>query len=306
MRIIFMGTPEFAIPSLQVLYESHTLLGVVTQPDRPAGRNRRVIPSPVKVHADEIGVEILQPRKVREILDRIQELSPDLIVVAAFGQILPASLLEIPTYGSLNVHASLLPRWRGAAPIQASIFHGDKDTGITLMAMDEGLDTGPILAQQSIPILEEDTTGTLSTKLAQLGAEMLHETLPKLEAGEVTPIPQDGSLATYALQLRKVDGLLDFTRSAERLARQVRAYTPWPGSYFSIDGIRLNVLQAAFDPKTPGKPGELVEIRGSLGIGSSQGVLILERVQPAGKKPMPSKAYLAGHRKILGRIADRA
>ena len=232
MRVVFMGTPEFAVPTLTKLVESHHVVGVVTQPDRRAGRGRKLRVSPVKESALAHGLAVLQPeslRKDRETADRLRDLQPDAIVIAAFGQILPAEVLAIPPHGCLNVHASLLPRHRGAAPIAAAILAGDEQTGVTIMLMDEGVDTGPILAQVQTPTGPEDTTLSLGERLAQLGADLLVSTLFQWAAGELEPAPQDESLATYSRLVRKADGRADWRLSAAELARRARAYYPWPG-----------------------------------------------------------------------------
>ena len=238
IRTIFMGSPDFALPTLRKLSEVTNVVGVVTQPDRPAGRGKTLTPPPVKVLAEELGIEVFQPKSLRkeEAFDKLAGWQPDLIVVAAFGQILRQNVLELPRYGCINVHASLLPRWRGAAPINAAILHGDAETGITIMQMDAGLDTGPILAKKAIPILPEDNAGTLFDKLSQLGGDFLAEMLPAYLAGELSPTPQPEEGATYAPMLSKQDGELDFSKPAEELARQVRGYFPWPGSYTILAG----------------------------------------------------------------------
>ena len=230
IRIVFMGSPEFAVPSLEALVsagEKHTpaflVVGVVTQPDRPAGRGHDLMPPAVKMAALRLGLPVLQPEKLRlpEAMQQLQAWSPDLIIVAAFGQILRPEVLDLPKYGCLNVHGSILPRWRGAAPVQAAILAGDRETGITIMKMDPGIDTGPILSQRSLPIASDDTSGTLFKKLAPLGAELLLETLPKYLSGEIQPRPQAEEGATYTKMIKKEDGLLDPTRPAAELERKV-------------------------------------------------------------------------------------
>ncbi|MBU4225267.1 MAG: methionyl-tRNA formyltransferase [Chloroflexi bacterium] len=297
-RIVFMGSPDFAVPVLKALAEKCNLVGVVTQPDRPAGRGRKLVPPPVKMLALTLGLPLIQPECLRaaEAMEQLRRWSPDLIVVAAFGQILRPEVLDLPRYDCINVHASRLPRWRGAAPINAAILAGDAETGVTIMRMDQGVDTGAILAQRAIPIAPEDTTGTLNVKLAELGAGLLLETLPGYLSGEIKPHPQDDSLATYAPMLKKEDGLLDFTRPAEELARRVRAFNPWPGAFFEWEGGLFKVHRARLSgEKSPGAGSRLI-VEGRPAIGTSEGILILEEVQPAGKKSMPGKAFLAGGR----------
>ena len=300
-----MGSPDFAVPALNALAASgrvkprpYNVIGVVTQPDRPAGRGRTLVPPAVKLAAQALGLPLIQPERLRtpEAMEQLRAWTPDMIVVAAFGQILRAEVLDLPRYGCINIHASLLPRWRGAAPIQAAILAGDAETGVTIIKMDAGVDTGPLLSQRSIPILPEDTAGSLFEKLSRLGAELLLETLPLYLSGEIQPQPQDDSQATYAPMLKKEDGLLDFNRPAEELARRVRAFDPWPGTYFEWKGARLKVLRARLSgEKSPGEGCRLI-IEGRPALGTSNGLIILEEVQPAGKKSMPGKAFLAGAR----------
>ena len=251
-----MGTPDFAVPPLRALAlhsapgdlwpAGLALVGVVTRPDKTAGRGRQAVLSPVKQVAQELGIPVLQPGPLRkpEAFEQVRALAPDLIVVAAFGQLLPPSVLALPRFGCLNIHASLLPRHRGAAPINAAILEGDAETGVTLMLMEEGLDTGPMLAKAAIPIGPDETAGDLFDRLASLGGTLLIETLPRWLRGEITPEPQDESRATLTRILTKEDGRLDWTQDAARLARQVRAFTPWPGAYTTWEGKQLKVIRA--------------------------------------------------------------
>lgn len=297
-RIIFMGSPDFALPSLTTLAENYTVAGVVTQPDRPAGRGRKLISPAVMVFANRRGLPSIQPRRLKEpqAMEQLMAWQPELIVVAAFGQILRQEVLDLPAHGCINVHASLLPRWRGAAPIHAAILHGDAETGVTIMRMDAGLDTGPILAQRAIPIAEEETASTLSAKLADLGAELLLHTLPSYLAGDIEPQPQDDSQATYAPMLKKAEGALDFSKPAQQLARQIRAFHPWPGSFVQIGNKPLKVLSAhAIVGESP-DPGTRAIIEGLPAIATADGWLLLDEVQPAGKKPMSGADYLRGVR----------
>jgi methionyl-tRNA formyltransferase len=302
-RIIFMGSPDFALPTLRALTDNYLVVGVVTQPDRPAGRGRTLLPPAVKVLASELRLPVIQPTNLRdpEALEQLRSWEPDLIVVAAFGQILREEVLNLPIFGSINVHASLLPRWRGAAPIQAAILHGDAETGVTIMKMDTGIDTGPILSQKAVPISEEATPGTLSPVLAQLGADLLIETLPAYLSGELLPHPQGGE-ATYAPMIKKADGELDFTHPGGELERRVRAFNPWPGAFLTWKGGRLKVHQASFSKKglpvgiVSLNPGDLTSLNGYPAIVTTDGLLILEKVQPAGKKPMSGEVFLRGAR----------
>ena len=300
-RVIFMGSPDFSLPSLKALTHNFDMVGVVTQPDRPAGRGRILTPPPVKALAAELGIQVFQPRRLvdTEVMGVLANWKPDLVVVAAFGQILPPEILDLPVYGCLNVHASLLPRWRGAAPIQAAILHGDPQTGITIMKMDPGLDTGPILSQLAQPISAQDTAGSLSAKLAQLGAELLIETIPEYLNGNLQPKPQLGE-STYAPMLKKSDGELDFNMPALNLERKIRAFDPWPGTFTNWNNQRLKIHRAR--TARAGKPGDLENlvpgdhliIEDNPAIMTGDGIIIFEELQPAGKKPMPGPVFLLG------------
>jgi methionyl-tRNA formyltransferase len=301
--IVFMGSPDFALPTLRTLADHYPIAGVVTQPDRPKGRGQSLTPPPVKELALELDLPVIQPRRLREpdAMEQLQIWQPDLIVVAAFGQILKPDVLDLPRFGCVNVHASLLPRWRGATPIQAAILNGDDQTGVTIMRMDPGVDTGPTLSQREVPILADNTAISLSERLADLGAELLIETLPSYLEGALVPQPQDESLATYAPMLKKEDGLLDFTQPAAYLARRVRAFNPWPGAFTLWHGQILKICRAhpssiqhsMVTNPTPGVP----LIHQSLpAFMTGDGLLVLDEVQPAGKKPMPGKVFLSGAR----------
>jgi methionyl-tRNA formyltransferase len=296
-RVVFMGSPEFALPTLRLLALQHDVVGVVTQPDREAGRGRGLKPPPVKALALNLGIPVMQPEKLRrpEAMEALRAFAPELIVVAAFGQILKPEVLDLPRYGCINVHASLLPRWRGAAPINAAILHGDRETGVTIMRMDPGLDTGPILTQRALEIGESETAGDLYGRLAALGAELLTETLPGYLAGDIIPRPQSEEGVTYAPMLKKEEGLLDFTGTAVELSRRVRAFQPWPGTYFEWKGGTLKVLRAHAEEGSAGA-GETLVYQGQPAVGTGAGLLILDEVQPAGKKSMNGKAFLAGAR----------
>jgi methionyl-tRNA formyltransferase len=297
MRIIFMGSPDFAVPSLSSVAEHFDIVGVFTQPDRPSGRGRKLKHSNVKARSVELGLPIFQPASLKgeEAEKTVRELEPSLVVVAAYGHILSQAILDIPTVGSINVHASLLPRWRGAAPVQAAILHGDAETGITLMLIDAGLDTGPILSQRSITIQSDDTARTLTKKLALLGAEMLPETITRFIASEIQPTPQDDEIATYAHMLKKRDGILNFKEPAASLERQVRAYEPWPTSYFLWDDLRIVVRKAHVSmQKASLTPGQTTAINDFPGVVTSDGTLVLDIVQPAGKRALGGADFLRG------------
>jgi methionyl-tRNA formyltransferase len=297
-KLVFMGSPQFALPILRLLAERWQVVGVVTQPDQPAGRGQVLTPPPVKVLALELGLEVIQPKRLREepAMAQLRLWQPDLIVVAAFGQILRPAVLELPRLGCINVHASLLPRWRGAAPILAAILHGDDRTGVTIMRMDAGVDTGDILSQEPVPVQPTDTSRSLSVRLAEAGAKLLVDTLPKYISGQIQPQPQDNTLATYAPLLKKEDGNLDFTQPAEDLARRVRAFNPWPGAFTLWKGQVLKIHQAHAVDVSGSNPGTRRIFQGLPAIDASGGLLVLDEVQMAGKRPMEGKVFLNGAR----------
>ena len=286
----------FSVPTLEALASAYEVVGVITQPDRPAGRGRVLTPPPVKAAALALGLAVLQPPRLRapEATAELSRWAPDLIIVAAYGQILRPDVLALPAHGCLNVHASLLPRWRGASPVPAAIRAGDPVTGITIMQMDAGMDTGGILAQASLGIGLQDTAATLTARLAPLGAALLLDTLPGYLRGELKPAAQDESQATLAPLLKKEDGRLDFTRSAEALERQVRAFDPWPGTFLEWEGRRLSILRADVIDATGLPVGAVTRQGGFPVIGTAQGQLILRQVQPAGRQPVPGDAFLRG------------
>jgi len=301
-KVIFMGTPEFAVPSLTALIKSsaYQLVAVVTQPDRPSGRGHQLTPSPIKQTAVAAGLPILQSETLRppEIVAQLAALQPDVIVVAAFGQILRQEVLTMPPFGCVNVHASLLPRWRGAAPIAAAIQAGDAESGITLMQMDVGLDTGPMLAKRAIALRPDHTTENLTHELAELGAALLIETLPAWLAGQIIPEPQDNTLATLAPRLKKEAGAIDWQQSAVIIEHQVRAFHPWPGTFTSSLRGAFKVLQVALAPHVtnpyPDQPGTVFKHQKEVYVTTGEGVLHLMTVQPPSKKPMPAIAMLNG------------
>lgn len=299
IRTVFMGSPDFALPVLHGLAAAYPLVGVVTQPDRPAGRGRSLTPPPVKNLAAELGIPLIQPRRLRdpEAMAQLRTWDPQLIVVAAFGQILRPELLELPRFGCVNVHASLLPRWRGAAPIPAAILQGDSHTGVTIMLMDPGVDTGPMLSQRPTPIQPGETARQLSERLAQLGAQLLLETLPRYLSGELLPQPQPEQGATYAPMLKKEDGRLDFNQPAQELERRVRAFHPWPGAFMEWQGLPLKIHRARLGVNAWRQPpGKHLIQDGLPGVATPQGVLLLEELQPAGKRPLPGADFLRGAR----------
>ncbi|MGA9531215.1 MAG: methionyl-tRNA formyltransferase [Anaerolineales bacterium] len=309
MRTVFMGSPDFAVPTLEALIREFEVIGVVTQPDRPAGRGRQLTPPPVKEVAGAYSIPVIQPKSMKrdEPVAQLSEWAPEIIVVAAFGQILPEPVLQIPRYGCLNVHASLLPRWRGAAPIQAAILQGDDETGVTIMKMDPGLDTGPILAQRAVPIHPTDSAGRLSETLASVGAELLADILPAYIAGRIVPEPQDDDGATYASMLRKADGRMNFDLPAAKLARMVHAYNPWPGAVFFWRGKRIAVHAAHAIETADLKPAGATSIHeNEPAIQTSEGLLVLDKVQPAGSRPMAGSDFLNGAQDFAGDSVDPA
>lgn len=288
-----MGSPDFALPSLRALAKHYDVAGVITQPDKPSGRGRELKSPPVKMLAQELNIPIIQPEKLRDTT-QLEIWRPDLIVVAAFGQILKKNILDFPKYGCLNVHASLLPRWRGAAPINAAILAGDEETGVTIMKMDVGLDTGDMLTKKSMRLNPDDTAGSVFQTLSSLGAELLIETIPDYISGKIIPEPQNNELATYAPMLKKEDGKLNFNQSVVELERRIRAMNPWPSAWFEWNGNLLKVWRVSVSEKKVGETGNrhTVEERGA--VTCADGSIILEEVQPAGKKIMSGKSFLLG------------
>ena len=297
MRIVFMGTPEFACPTLKILVErGERVVAVVTQPDRPKGRGQQTLAPPVKLLALEHAIPVLQPVKVRhpDAVEEIRALQPDLIVVVAFGQILPKALLEIPRFGCINVHASLLPRYRGAAPLNWCIINGESETGVTTMMMDVGLDTGDMLLKAVTPIDPEEDTSSLHDRLSLLGAQLLAETLDRLAAGGLAPEKQDDALTCYAPMLKKEDGLIDWGKDAASIKNLVRGMTPWPGAYSRIDDKLLKVFRVQV-ACGQGEPGEVLSAgRGGIEVACGAGSVVIQELQLEGKKRLPAAEFLAG------------
>ncbi len=301
LRIIFAGTPDFAARHLDALLSSgHQVVGVFTQPDRPAGRGKKLMPSPVKVLAEEHGLPIFQPASLRpqENQHLVADLNADVMVVVAYGLILPKAVLDMPRLGCINVHGSLLPRWRGAAPIQRSLWAGDADTGVTIMQMDVGLDTGDMLYKLSCPITDEDTSATLYDKLAELGPKGLIDTLQQLADNRVQPEVQDEALVTYAEKLSKEEARLDWSLPAAQLERCIRAFNPWPMSWLEIDGQPVKVWQASvIAGPVNAAPGTIIEAnKQGIQVATVEGILNLESLQPAGKKAMSAQDLLNSRR----------
>jgi methionyl-tRNA formyltransferase len=306
-RVVFLGTPSYAVPPLEALLAHHTVVAVVTQPDRWAGRGRRtLVESPVKQVAQTHGVPVYQPRRLSrdvQALAALEAAEADVFVLAAYGQILRTNVLAMPPHGVIGLHASLLPRWRGAAPVAAAIRAGDAETGVTLMLTEAGLDTGPILASRAIPIRPDDTTATLTERLAHLAAELLIERLPAWLRGEIIPTPQDDAQATYAPEIAKAEGVIDWSANATAIDRHIRAMSPWPGAFTHLHGERIAILQArplAADAPPDAPPGTIVKAEEGLAVVTGQGLLLLEQIQPAGKRPMSPDAYVCGHPDCVG------
>ena len=313
-RLIFMGTPDFAVPVLKALIGKYEIVAVVTQPDRRAKRGRKLKASPVKVVALTHDLPVLQPPSLRrpDVVAELTALAPDVIVVVAYGQILPAEVLAIPPKGCLNVHASLLPRYRGAAPVSAAILAGEEETGVTVMLMDEGMDTGPILSQATCSISPQDTRESLRTRLAQLGADLMMDTLPRWlaaedMANEIVPQPQDHSQATYCRIIAKQDGLIDWSQSAVEIWRRSRAYHPWPGAYTFWRDKLLKVLRAEALPQWSGEgePGQVMALDEGLAVATGEGALLLGEVQLAGKRALSAEDFARGQRDFVGSVLAR-
>lgn len=300
-QLIFMGTPEFAVPVLQALIDQdYPIVAVVTQPDKPQGRGRKLAPPPVKALAERKGLTVLQPARVRDpqFIELFRHLQPEMVIVASFGQILPPEIIHFPPYGCINVHPSLLPRHRGAAPINWTLISGDEVTGVTIMAMDEGVDTGDIILQEQTPVEREETYDHLHDRLAQMGARLLLEALPRLVTGDLTPYPQPADGATYAPRLKKADALIDWSQGCIAIGRQIRGMSSVPGAFTYLDGKVLKIFQASerqashdYFPGYVGTPESM-----GLPIATPDGWVYLKEVQLEGKKRLPIHDFLRGYR----------
>lgn len=306
MKIIFMGTPDFAVGTLRSLAEAgHEITLVVSQPDKPKGRGHAMVPTPVKVVAEELGIPVFQPVKIREAKDVLEKTEADVCVVAAFGQIIPASILHMKKYGCINVHASLLPKYRGAAPIQWAVIDGEKESGVTIMQMDEGLDTGDMLAKAIVPLDEKETGGSLFDKLSEAGGRLCVETLAKLEKGEITPEKQGESPTAYASMLDKKMGNIDWNKSAVVIERLVRGLNPWPSAYTHLDGKTLKIWACDVLPQSAskGESGEILEVtKDAIHVQTGDGILVLRDIQLAGKARMDAGAFLRGYKVVPGTV----
>lgn len=306
MKIIFMGTPDFAVGTLRSLAEAgHEITLVVSQPDKPKGRGHAMVPTPVKVVAEELGIPVFQPVKIREAKDVLEKTEADVCVVAAFGQIIPASILHMKKYGCINVHASLLPKYRGAAPIQWAVIDGEKESGVTIMQMDEGLDTGDMLTKAIVPLDEKETGGSLFDKLSEAGGRLCVETLAKLEKGEITPEKQGESPTAYASMLDKKMGNIDWNKSAVVIERLVRGLNPWPSAYTHLDGKTLKIWACDVLPQSAskGESGEILEVtKDAIHVQTGDGILVLREIQLAGKARMDAGAFLRGYKVVPGTV----
>ncbi len=309
MNIVFMGTPEFALPTLKVLHHSsHSVLTVITQPDKPKGRGQKLLVSPIKQYALDSNLPILQPETVNdpEFIESLKKNRPDIIIVVAFGQILSETFLKIPKQFCINLHSSLLPKYRGAAPIHRSILNGDTKSGVTTMIMDKGMDTGDILLMQETPIHATDNAQTLHDTLSEMGGTLVLETLKRLEENTLLPVPQDHNQATYAAKLKKEEGLIKWERSAAILSNQVRGLTPWPGTFTLLNKKRLRILKVQIaegvSDDMPGKVARVSDM--GIEVGTGLGRLVITELQPEGKKSMSAKSFLAGYKIERGTLFD--
>jgi methionyl-tRNA formyltransferase len=305
LRVVFMGTPAFATPTLQQLAanDDYDIVAVITQPDAAAGRGRDLTMSPVKRLALDHGLRVFQPPRIRrpDAVAVLRDLQPDVQIVAAFGQILPRAILDIPAHGTLNVHASLLPRWRGASPIAAAILAGDDRTGVTIMRLDEGMDTGDVLTQRSVDILPDETAGALTTRLANLGAQLLIETLPFWVSGRIEPQPQDSARATICRPISKESGRIDWSAPAAVAARALRAYAPWPGAYTYWNGKLLKIIAAqALPHEGPRHPGVVLSLPEGIAVTTAHGLLLLKTIQLEGKRALAVADFARGQRDFIG------
>jgi len=307
LSVVFMGTPEFAVPALeQLVLDGYDIAAVYTQPDKEAGRGRMPLAPPVKQAALELGLRVEQPASLKqaEALQELSDLRPDVIVVAAYGKILPASVLNLPLRGVLNIHPSLLPQFRGASPVASAILAGNQFTGVSVMLLDEGMDTGPVLARAQVSISPLDTTGSMTDKLARVGANLLLDVMPRWIKGEIAPQAQDESQATLTRKFEKEDGEIDWSLPAKELSLRVRAFTPWPGTYTCWKGKQFKITQAVPLPAATGvKPGQVVSLEGPrLGIGTGDGILDVLQLQLEGKREMTAAEFLRGQRDFPGAV----
>ena len=309
MRIVFMGTPEFAVPALEhLVFNQYEVAAVYTQPDRPAGRGRALVASPVKAAAQRWQLPVVQPDSLKsaDAVSQLADLHPDVIVVAAFGQLLPQSVLDIPSYGCINIHPSLLPKYRGASPVVAAILSGDEFTGVSIMLLDSGMDTGPVLTKAAVPVSPRDNAGSLTDKLSLIAAHLLQEALTGWVRHEIVPQPQNEAEATYSAQITKEEGEIDWNLPATELWRRVRAFNPWPGCYTSWRGKQLKIMEAVPLPEGGvAGAGQVVVLPGREavpGVGTGDGILGVLKVQLEGKRAMSASEFLRGQRDFIGAV----
>jgi len=304
MKLVYMGTPQFAVAPLRALAAAgHEIAGVVTRTDKPAGRGRTLAAPMVKLAARELGLAVYQPKRVRdpEFIELLRKIGPDAVIVAAYGQILPAELLSLPRHGCINIHASILPAYRGAAPINWAIIRGEQETGNTIMLMDEGMDTGAVLMQERIPIGREETAGSMTEKLSLLGARLITAALPLIASRKLSPVAQDGSKATMAPLLKKGDGLIDWSLFADEIHNRVRGLSPWPGAYSFLGNKMVKIIRSEAVVES-GEPGMLYEKdKDTLEAGTGRGRLRILSIQPEGGKPMSAGEFMRGHRGMMGK-----
>ena len=305
LKVIFMGTPDFAVPVLEYLIENTNVVLVVTQPDKEIGRDKKVVYSPIKKVAIEHRIDVFQPVKIRKDFEIISEINPDIIITCAYGQIVPKAILDVPKLGCINVHASLLPKYRGAAPMQWAILDGQTQSGVTLMYMDEGMDTGDMIAKMSCEITSEDTIGTLHDKLSLIGKNLLAKELPNIVAGINEREKQDDKQATYTKMIKREDELLNFDDYGKNIINKIRAFNPWPLAYFKLNGVEIKVLQASFEKKNVKKTHEVILSKKQMCINCKDGIIKLERIKPFGKKEMDITSYLNGITKKEGFHVER-
>jgi methionyl-tRNA formyltransferase len=308
LRVVFMGSPEFAVPTLRALNNNFLVTGVVTQPDKPRGRGQKTLPSAVKKAAVELGLDVAQPAGLSspELLAALEQWKPDVIVVAAYGKILPERILSLPRLGCVNLHASLLPRYRGSSPISAAVLENEKVTGVCTILMDHGMDTGDLLLEKQIAILETDTAGTLHDRLMCEGADLVVETLKRMAENRIQAVPQDHEKATYTRLLTKEDGRIPWERSADYLARLIRAMSPWPGAFSEISGETVKIWEAVPVPGTE-KPGFIADIQSDgVLVGTGEGLLLLKIVQAPGRNRIPAAEFARGRRLRTGQVFDNS
>ncbi|MFA6296797.1 MAG: methionyl-tRNA formyltransferase [Patescibacteria group bacterium] len=307
IKTIFFGTPDFAVPTLNSLIKGTNLIAVVTQPDKKVGRKQIFLPSPVKQIAIKNNIKVLQPQKIKEnieFINQIKDLNPDVIIVAAYGKIIPKDILNLPKYGCINIHASLLPKYRGASPIQTAILNGEKETGITIMVMNEKMDEGDIIAQKTEKIYNDDTSETLHNRLSKIGAEFLLKILPDYINKKITPKPQDNNQATYTRIIKKEDGKIDWQQNAKNILQQINAFYPWPSAYTFIDKKRFKITKASIiNQDTKKQNGTIFIHENKIAVACFKNILVIDKWQPEGKKEIATSDYLRGNKNIINKIA---